>query len=292
MALKLMKRAERDLEEGAAYLRAYRKAEDKSVRKALAEKALYRTADASVDAFHASMLLGRKRPFKSGGPKLEKENLYDMMGHVKKREEPSYEEKVSRLEADRSNYRRLRERYEKKLRKKKDELEALKKGKATADRIEGLKKRIELLTLRQKDAADQVRTIDGMLQDKLLRHIGVDSSKAEANRFQVDRWGYYDERAVPIDSGQPDGLIYRVQIGYYSKGNRPDKKLKGLYPLWGEKVSDRYIRYCVGRFRGYDQAAKAKTYLREEKGFDGAFIVAYKDGKKIPVVDAIKEGKE
>ncbi len=286
----LMKKAQEDLRKGAGFLKAYRNASPGNRRKTLAEKALNRTAEASVDAFHASMLLGKRdvEP-KEGRPKMEEKNLYDLMKGVQEKQTPSYDRKVSRLEADRESFRTLKERYAQRLDRKRESLRNLKEKGKESEKRKRLKEEIELLSLKKKDATEQVKSIDRMLQDRLLEHIGVDSSDKGKNLFQVKRWGYYDDRPIPIGTEQPEGLMFRVQIGYYSKGNRPEEQLEGLYPIWGEKVSGHYIRYCVGRFRGYEEADKAKKYLRAEKGFEDAFIVAYKDGEKIPVVKAIKE---
>lgn len=296
-----MERARRDLKEAEIYLRKYRRAGGEEEQEGLVEKAMTRTADASVSAFHASMLLGTRSPIpaekkkqdssREGRPKMRDKNLYDLMGDVKRSEAPDYEEKVSRLQVDRQSFRSLRDRYEERLEQKREKVRDAKASGAPEKRVERLQEKKELLALKKKDAAEQVEQIDEILQEKLLEHIGVDSTKG-SNVFQVDRWGYYEEDPIPIDSAQPSGLVFRVQIGYYSKGNRPDEKLEGLYPIWGQRVSDKYVRYCVGRFSHYEQANKAKAYLREEKGFGDAFIVAYRDGEKVPVVEAIRDREE
>jgi hypothetical protein len=298
MALRLLERARGSLKEGARFLKAYRRTEVEQERKEWAKKALYRTSDASVDAFHASMLLGNKGPKElpspadsnrsASRPKMEDKNLYDLMKGIGEKEAGDYEKEASRLQVDRRSFRKLRDRYERELEEKEERMEEMRKKDASAERIDSLKEEKELLSLKKKDAGDQVEQIDEMLQKKLLKHIGVDTSDEEENVFQVDRWGYYEDRSIPIDEEQPSGLIYRIQVGYYSQGNRPEEKLEGLYPIWGKQVSDKYVRYCVGRFRGYEQADKAKEYLRRRKGFGDAFIVAYEDGEKIPVVEAIK----
>ncbi len=291
MAILLMEQTRYHLKKGQKLLKVYQKASERERRLALVKEALERTAEASVDALHASMLLGSasSRPPVASSGKEPVENLYDLVGQRKEPKPSEYEKEASRLQVDRRSFRKLRDRYEKELERKKERIAELKEQDASSERIDSLKEEKEVLALRKKDAKEQVQQIDKMLQQKLLEHIGVDrSGNDERSLFQVNRYGYYEERPIPIDKEQPSGLIYRVQIGYYTKGNRPKEKLEGLYPIWGEKVSEKYIRYCVGRFRNYREAEKAKGYLRKN-GFDGAFIVAYRDGEKVPVVDAIKE---
>ena len=290
MARLLIKQSRTHLLKGQKLLRTYRGAPEPERRQALAEEALETTAEASVDVFHASMLLGSASPrspvasLRRGG----KGDLYDLVSERKEQKPSQYEEEASRLQVDRKSFRTLRKRYDQDLKEKKKDIQELRDQGASSERIDSLEEEKEILALRKKDAKEQVEQIDKMLENKLLDHIGADTSKEGRSDFQVNRYGYYEDRSIPIDAEQSKGLIYRVQVGYYSEGNRPEKKLEGLYPIWGEQVSEKYLRYCVGRFRRYGEAEKAKAYLRKN-GFEGAFIVAYRDGTKVPVVDAIRE---
>lgn len=305
-AIELMRNADRLLKEGDVFLKLYQERSDEGERRIVRKNALNRSAEASVDAFHASMLLGTEDPenaplaLKEGTEerkgKMERdEDLYELMGGMeeRKKEMSGPEKEAGRLELDRQSFRSLRDRYKKEIDGKTERIAELKKQKAPEERIDSLKEEKELLELKKEDAEEQVANINGILQERLFEKIGLDSAERnEGTVFQVDRHGYYEDNPVPIDKEQKDGLIYRVQVGYYSKENRPEEKFEGLYPLWGEEVSDQYVRYCVGRFRDYSEADRAKDYLNEEGGFPDAFIVAYKDGEKIPVVEAIKENEE
>ena len=47
------------------------------------------------------------------------------------------------------------------------------------------------------------------------------------------------------------------------------------------------MRYTLGEFRDYWEADKFKKYLRE-MGVKDAWIVPYKDGKRVPIKDVLE----
>lgn len=287
----LLERTRISLERADTYLRSYRGVSDKADRKWTIEEALKRTASASIDAYHVSLLLAGEEGDASGKKAKEFHARMDSLEKKRRgRADPSKD--AERLEMDRKNLKRLRDDYQGRLQGMREKLNELDRQEVDQAKLDSMQEEKRILNLKLEDTEAQMETIDRILQEKLFEKIGLDTSEvSEDAEFQVNRHGYYDDKELPIDEPQPEGLIFRVQIGYYTKGNRPVDKLKGLYPLWGERVSDKYIRYCVGKFREYSEADKAKRYLRDE-GVEDAFVVAYDDGKKIPVVEAIKRREE
>ena len=82
-----------------------------------------------------------------------------------------------------------------------------------------------------------------------------------------------------------EGLIYKVQIGAYK--NKISKDIfKGLSPVYEDPYADG-VKYSVGAFKKLLYAKQAKKYV-VDLGLKDAFIVAYFDGKRIPVNKAIK----
>ncbi|PCI94492.1 MAG: hypothetical protein COB15_13935 [Flavobacteriales bacterium] len=82
-----------------------------------------------------------------------------------------------------------------------------------------------------------------------------------------------------------EGLIYKVQIGAYK--NKISKDIfKGLSPVYEDPYADG-VKYSVGAFKKLLYAKQAKKYV-VDLGVKDAFIVAYFDGKRIPVNKAIK----
>jgi hypothetical protein len=93
-----------------------------------------------------------------------------------------------------------------------------------------------------------------------------------------------NESFIPMDVTLPKGLLYRVQIGAFTKpmlaGNHPS-----IEPISGERMRNGWYRYLSGYFGSLDQAITAQTYIRQN-GFADAYLVAYCDGQKISLQQA------
>ena len=86
------------------------------------------------------------------------------------------------------------------------------------------------------------------------------------------------------DNTLPDGLLYQIQLFALSR-KATEKELKGLSPVFERiSASGKYV-YSAGVFRSY---ADVLAQLNKVKncGFKGAMIVAFEDGKSIPVPEA------
>ena len=110
-------------------------------------------------------------------------------------------------------------------------------------------------------------------KDGTLKSVGD-----EANNMSVD-----NVQGNPIDSR---GLIFRVQLGAFS--NRLSKEyLNGLNNIMEIKADDGLWKYLYsGSFKTMQEAATKKIDLAIDYGVEDAFIVAYKDGKRIPLAAA------
>lgn len=104
---------------------------------------------------------------------------------------------------------------------------------------------------------------------------------------------YTDDRPIPMDAKMQDGLIFRVQIGAF-KSPLPNNAFRGLSPLNGETTTNGYFRYTAGNFNKYELANAVKNDLRG-LGYSDAFVVAYFNGKRMSIAEALailnKEGK-
>jgi hypothetical protein len=84
--------------------------------------------------------------------------------------------------------------------------------------------------------------------------------------------------------GNQKGVVLRVQLGAYR--NRLSKKVfKDIGDLIEIKTEDGLYKYMTGSFTDFDAAAKHKVEMLL-KGYNGAFIAAYKDGKRISLTEA------
>ena len=82
-------------------------------------------------------------------------------------------------------------------------------------------------------------------------------------------------------------IIFKVQIissGTRLASNSP--KFKGIKNVWEYKDGDLY-KYTIGNQKDLKSASKLQAEFRK-KGFTGAFVLSFKDGKRIPVKEALK----
>jgi N-acetylmuramoyl-L-alanine amidase len=84
-----------------------------------------------------------------------------------------------------------------------------------------------------------------------------------------------------------DGVRFKVQVTTSTKRlDTKSREFEGLEHVEEHKGSGSY-RYTVGDEPTLDAARDVQKRCRD-KGFDGAFIVAYKDGSRIDLQDALK----
>ena len=96
---------------------------------------------------------------------------------------------------------------------------------------------------------------------------------------------YYNE-AQPIEFNPdlPSGLVYKVQIGAFTKRINPGS-FRGFAPITAENAGNNLIRYTAGMFEGFSPADLAKNEIRKI-GYPDAFVVAYYNGKRVSAADA------
>lgn len=100
-----------------------------------------------------------------------------------------------------------------------------------------------------------------------------------------------DIKEKPIEQNKDNainqGIIFKVQISA-SSNNLPTipSNFKGLNPITVEK-SGKLYKYFYGSERDYT-IAKKKLEEAKEKGYSSAYLVAYKDGLKISITEAVK----
>lgn len=111
-------------------------------------------------------------------------------------------------------------------------------------------------------------------------------NKVESDIIVLDQnIKYSDDNPIPLNPKYPDGLIYKVQVGAFSKPI-PNDVFSGFAPITGEQVGNTgLVRYRVGYFVRYDNANDAKNQIRGF-GYSDAFVVAIYDGEKITLAEA------
>jgi hypothetical protein len=107
------------------------------------------------------------------------------------------------------------------------------------------------------------------------------ASAPQVNTIDATRVG------IQRRGGNPDqGLIYKVQIGAFKNKNL-EKYLENHVNFSGDIDDDGTKKYTLGYFSDYWEADNFKKYLRE-MGVRDAWIVSYKDGKRVSMKDALE----
>jgi len=88
------------------------------------------------------------------------------------------------------------------------------------------------------------------------------------------------------------GVVFRVQLGAF-KHRINTSTFSEAGNVLELKTEDGLYKYTTGSFHTFDEAAKHKIEMIS-KGFQGAFIVAFRDGKRVALTDvgAIPAGKK
>ncbi len=100
---------------------------------------------------------------------------------------------------------------------------------------------------------------------------------------------YTASKPIPIDEKMQDGLVFKVQIGAF-KAPLPNNTFKGLTPVSAQTASNGYLRYMAGNFEAIEDAAAVKNDLKK-LGYNDAFVVAYYNGQRVSMNDAIDKAK-
>jgi hypothetical protein len=99
---------------------------------------------------------------------------------------------------------------------------------------------------------------------------------------------YSETKPIPIDRPLPNGIVYKIQIGAFTKPI-PQNSFRGLTPITGEtRQNSKYVRYFVGLFDTYEAADAVLPHI-QRTGYRDAFIVAYRNGERIAVYIAKRE---
>jgi hypothetical protein len=96
-----------------------------------------------------------------------------------------------------------------------------------------------------------------------------------------------EKTMIPVGVENKSGLVYRVQVGAYSKPI-PSTLFVEFDPVTGEVIKgSSIIRYMAGYFSTSDDAYNAQAKIRGF-GYRDAFVVAYCNGQRISIGEARK----
>lgn len=130
---------------------------------------------------------------------------------------------------------------------------------------------------------------------EVVKASNVESSSSEGMNFlRANEFNFLNgtnrRRVIPMDITIPDGTVYRIQVGAFSNPLDPNTFAE-LDPISGETVGNGVVRYVVGFFVTYDAASNVLDGVHD-LGYKDAFVVAYKNGKRISIGNSIQYSKE
>lgn len=103
---------------------------------------------------------------------------------------------------------------------------------------------------------------------------------------RINKSAYGAQNPIPVDEPMPEGIVYTVQVGAFKKPI-PQNTFNDFAPVMGQKLNNGFTRYMAGLFPDKGDAMAARNEIRK-MGYADAFVVVYKDGKRISI-DAAKE---
>ena len=170
------------------------------------------------------------------------------------------------------------------------------------EELKALKKEIKALTpqdyVQLKGDLESLKVESENLQTKVTElesgHLSLENKNAELQDEVAQLKGKLVQAAAEkkvdeyttYDGAHSKGVVYKVQVGAF-KGLDMRKYFKQHKNFSGEVDKDGTMRYTLGEFRDYWEADKFKKYLRGT-GVKGAWIVAYKDGNRVDIKDALE----
>lgn len=235
------------------------------------QDAMFAAGNSAVDAYTASLYI-------SGERIPEEEEVVDIL-------------LVKRLEVDESVFSGLVNDYEEKVKSIDQQIDSETDAlfdvaddaiDAANARIDSLIKVREMLMNRLTGTNQRLKNVSDKLFDELSKDLYATGKTREAD-FGI---GDASEKEVIFDPELPTGLTYQVQIGYYSVDTYPGWADK-LFPVFGYRISNQYIRYSTGIFYSYFDAADARAKILSFNVPD-AFIISYLNGEKINTSQAIR----
>lgn len=154
------------------------------------------------------------------------------------------------------------------------------------------KKKLKKITPQSfKQIIDENNSLKSQISNLRSELDNVDDQLAikndQINQYSAQAEDLRAQLAAPSPAGNIDenvGVIFKVQIGAYEQINLSD----GNSSNFGSEKGA-LNKYTIGLFKDYWEADTFKKYMRE-MGVKDAWIVAYKDGRRVDMKDVL-EGK-
>jgi cell division protein FtsN len=118
----------------------------------------------------------------------------------------------------------------------------------------------------------------------------AEEKEVSSNQVQKQNDLNETEAKAPVTKGnireaKPlTGVEFRVQCGAFRDKNSADTQLAAKYRITEiiqEEFTDGWYKYTVGSFRTYEEASNYKELFIARTKISTAFIVAYRDGRRL-----------
>lgn len=140
----------------------------------------------------------------------------------------------------------------------------------------------QLATLQSQMGDKDAKIAD--LQDQVTR---AQAQVAAAKEAELAAKNALGSKPAVIDHSpmSMDGIVFKVQIGAFEKGDM--SKFFNNNPMFTGQDEDGMQKVTIGFFRDYWEADTFKKYVRE-MGVKDAWIVPFKDGKRVPIKEVLE----
>lgn len=123
------------------------------------------------------------------------------------------------------------------------------------------------------------------LQDQVTRARAQVAAAREAEQAAKNELGNKPKATPNTSPMSIDGVVFKVQIGAFNKTDM--SKFFDNNPMFSGQDDDGMQKITIGFFRDYWEADTFKKYVRE-MGVKDAWIVPFKDGKRVPIKDVLE----
>lgn len=140
---------------------------------------------------------------------------------------------------------------------------------------------------------NQVATKDGQIGDLQKQVTRMQASYQSAQR-ELDN---LQQNTATQPVYNPDlingedfsvGVVFKVQVGAFRKMDL--EKYAKSSKEFSQEDGEELRKYIIGNFRNYEDANVLKRYLRE-MGLADAWIVPYRDGRRVPLKEVVADIK-
>lgn len=149
----------------------------------------------------------------------------------------------------------------------------LEENKSLKGQLSGLKKEVAGVDDRVKEKDDQISDYQDQVSS-LRRELSDAKKKASGASTEAA------SRSTAKNVAPEKGVVFKIQIGAFKKTDLA--KFAQDNPAFQMDAKDGVMKYTIGIFRDYWEADTFKKYLRQ-MGVKDAWIVAFKDGTRVPI---------